>query len=108
MACCDVLWLFLLFLPTVSGVCTSCFGDEPTCAGDASTCPWRTVVASNVAAVAGATGALIALEKVLPNKFVRLFSRSVLHTLSTIVLPSPRLGLLLTLMARLAIKYFLL
>ena len=91
MARCDVLWLFLLFLPTVSGVCTSCFGDEPTCAGDASTCPWRTVVASNVAAVAGATGALIALEKVLPNKFVRLFSRSVLHTLSTIA-AKPKAG----------------
>ena len=86
MASCDVLWLFLFltFLPTASGVCTSCFGDEPTCAGDAKACPWQTVVASNVAAVAGATGALIALEKVLPNKFVRLFSRSVLHTLSTI------------------------
>ena len=84
MACSDVLWLFLLFLPTASGVCTSCFGDEPTCGGDAATCPWQTVVASNIAAVAGATGALIALEKVLPNKFVRLFSRSVLHTLSTI------------------------
>ena len=107
MASCDVLWLFLFltFLPTASGVCTSCFGDEPSCAGDADTCPWQTVLASNVAAVAGASGALIALEKVLPNKFVRLFSRSVLHTLST-MLPDLRLGLHLILMGRLVTKSF--
>ena len=42
-----VLWLLFLFVPTVNGVCNSCFGASPGCAGTSQNCPWVTVFAKN-------------------------------------------------------------
>ena len=83
----NMLWLFyfLFMLPGVDAVCRSCFGDAPDCNGDTTQCPWIRDVAANAVAVTAAAGGIITLEKVLPNKFVRLFTRPVLKTLSLVV-----------------------
>ena len=83
----DMLWLyFLLFmLPGADCACQSCFGDAPDCPGTTANCPWVKDVANNVIAVTAAAGGVITLEKILPNKFVRLFTRPVLKTLSLVV-----------------------
>ena len=60
-------------IPGVRGVCQSCFGDAPDCSGSTASCPWVKDVANNVIAVTAAAGGVITLEKILPNKFVRLF-----------------------------------
>ena len=83
----NMLWLyyFLFMLPGVDAVCTSCFGDAPDCSGETAECPWVKDVAANAVAVTAAAGGIITLEKVLPNKFVRLFTRPVLQILSLVV-----------------------
>ena len=81
----SVLLLFLCGCTGVSAVCTSCFGSASGCTGDPATCPWATAVAGNVAAVAAAgAAAKVALDKILPPKYVRLFSRKVLQALTMI------------------------
>ena len=78
--CSDMLWLLMLFaISPCDAVCTVCFGNNDSCGGDAATCPWGTVVGSNVAAVTGAVGAAITLEKLLPTKYLRLFTKPVLN-----------------------------
>ena len=85
--CFDMLWLILFWnFGVCEAVCTSCYGEATSfgCKGDKSTCPWFVTLAENAASVAAATGGIIALEKLLPVRFVRLFSKPVLHTLSII------------------------
>ena len=75
----NMLWLFyfLFMIPGVDAViCRSCFGDAPDCSGETAQCPWVKDVAANAVAVTAAAGGIITLEKVLPNKFVRLFTGS--------------------------------
>lgn len=81
-----ILWLILFSLFDMGeAVCPMCFGQALGCsATDAANCPWTTGVAANVAAVAGAVGAAITLDKLLPPRYLRLFSRPVLQTLAII------------------------
>ena len=84
----DMLWLWLsiLFLIISPGaaVCESCWGDASGCQGVTDQCPWIVVLAGNVAAVTSASGTVITLEKILPAKYIRLFSRQVLQVLTSI------------------------
>jgi hypothetical protein len=81
-----ILWLILFSLLDMGeAVCPMCFGQAMGCSStDAANCPWATGVAANVAAVAGAIGAAITLDKLLPPRYLRLFSRPVLQTLAII------------------------
>ena len=81
-----ILWcvLFSLF-SNVEAVCPMCYGNAIGCsASSADACPWSTGVASNVAAVAAAVGAVITLDALLPARYLRLFTRPVLQTLAII------------------------
>ena len=80
-----VLWLFLTYFACpITAVCTFCFGDGQGCKGDSSTCPWNVGAAANVAAVGAGGAALITLEQLLPPRYLRLFTRTVLQTLGVI------------------------
>ena len=84
---CGMLWLLFLFftLPTIDATCQVCFGGGVGCPDTgAANCPWTTGVAANVAAVAAAAGAAIKLDSILPARYLRLFTRSVLQTLAII------------------------
>ena len=72
--------LFFAFVPTVSAVCTSCYGAAAGCTGDRTTCPWVTVVAANAAAIG--TGAALVVTGLLSTKVIRLFPKSVLEAIS--------------------------
>jgi len=77
-------WLCLAYLvPVCHGVCTSCWGKCEGCTGTTASCPWITGVAANVAVVAGGTGTL-ALSKLLPVRYLRLFTSGVIRTLVSI------------------------
>ena len=87
-----MLWLLLfILLKPVSSVCTFCFGDAQGCSGDATTCPWATGIAANVAAVAAGGAVVIILENLLPARYLRSFTRTVLQTLS-IISSRPKAG----------------
>ena len=77
-----VLWLIVLNVPFAYGVCQNCFGAAQGCGGTTTACPWVTTVATNVAAMAAATGGAIKILNVLPHKILRLFPKSVLDILS--------------------------
>ena len=79
-----VLWLLVLHFPFAYGVCQNCFGAAQGCSGTTATCPWVTTVATNVAAMAAATGGAISVLNVLPHKILRLFPKSILDVLSRV------------------------
>ena len=76
-----VLLLMLASLPFGSAVCDQCYGFLSGCGGSRESCPWTTVVASNVAAMAAGTGALMKLSEVLPNYWERFFPSSALKAI---------------------------
>ena len=81
-----MLWLtFFVFLITpVTSVCNVCFGDAQGCSGASDHCPWKIGMAENVAAIAGAVASVIKLDKLLPPRYLRVFTRPVLQTLGII------------------------
>ena len=79
-----VLWLIILNVPFAYGVCQNCFGAAQGCVGTTTDCPWVMAVATNVTAMAAATGGAIKVLNVLPHKLLRLFPKSVLDILSRI------------------------
>lgn len=79
-----VLWLIVLNVPFAHGVCQNCFGAAQGCSGVSANCPWVSTVATNVAAMAAATGGAISVLNVLPHKILRLFPKSVLDVLSSV------------------------
>ena len=80
-----LLLFFLAMLPSVSAVCTVCYGHADGCTGDSTACPWVTGVAANVAMVSAAAGGILKIQKLLPAKFVRLFPRSALEAFSSLL-----------------------
>ena len=85
------LFCVLLLIPPVCGVCQTCFGQGASdgCGGSTSTCPWNTGISDNaavVAAIVAGTAAtkVISIGKLLPQRFRKLFPRSVLDLISTI------------------------
>lgn len=78
-----VLWLILLTLTGVSGVCTSCWGADSDCPGNRANCPWITGVVANTAALAAGGAATLTVGRMLPTKVARLFPRAVLDILLT-------------------------
>ena len=87
-----VLLLLLFFLPIVTPVCTTCYGLGEGCPGDGSSCPWLEGIAANVTAIAAGAGATLSVAKLLPPKFVRLFPRSVLEGISSLIVRSRQGG----------------
>lgn len=90
LSCADpfsALWLLVFFslLSPAFAVCSICFGSAAGCGGDGTSCPWVTGVAANVAAVAAATGGVLKVASLLPPKFLRLFPRAALESLSGLV-----------------------
>ena len=84
-----VLWLIVLYVPGVHGVCTVCFGQGQGCGGNSATCVWLTGVAANVAAIGAAAGGAISVLALLPHKVVRLFPKSVLDIVASIAARDP-------------------
>ena len=78
--------LLLSFIEFAGAVCTHCYGSADGCPGSGyENCPWYTTVATNAAAmVSTAAVSKVLVDKILPPRFVRIFSRQVLQTLSTI------------------------
>ena len=65
--------------------CLSCYDDPNNgAAHDTAACPWTTGVASNVAALATAGTALV-VATLLPLRILRVFPRTVLHTLKSLI-----------------------
>lgn len=89
-SCSRMLLLLFFGVSPASCVCSFCFGNANGCSGaDPNTCPWKVGLAANVAAVS--TGAVIALDTLLPPKYLRLFTRPVLQVLG-IIISKPRPG----------------
>jgi hypothetical protein len=81
----SMLLLLFFMLPLADATCQVCFGGAEGCTDKgAATCPWTTGVAANVAAVVAAVGTAIKLDSLLPARYLRLFTRSVLQTLAII------------------------
>ena len=81
----SMLLLLFLLLPLADATCQVCFGGAVGCADQgAAACPWTTGIAANVAAVVAAVGTAIKLDSLLPARYLRLFTRSVLQTLAII------------------------
>ena len=81
----SMLLLLFLSLPLANATCQVCFGGAVGCKDEgAATCPWTTGIAANVAAVVAAVGTAIKLDSLLPARYLRLFTRSVLQTLAII------------------------
>ena len=81
----------LLLVPPAMGVCQICFGQGATdgCGGSSNTCPWTTGISDNAAVVTAivagvVTKKVISIGKLLPQRFRKLFPRSVLDLISTI------------------------
>ena len=81
----SVLLLFS-FIEFAGAVCTHCYGSADGCPGTGYVnCPWYTTVATNAAAmVSTAAVTKVLVDKILPPRFVRIFTRQVLQTLSMI------------------------
>ena len=78
--------LLLSFIDFAGAVCTHCYGSAAGCPGTGFVnCPWYTTVATNAAAmVSAAAVSKVLVDKILPPRFVRIFTRQVLQTLSMI------------------------
>ena len=94
----SILFSVLLLIPPAMGVCQFCFGEASVlgCTGDMSTCPWKVGISKNAATVSAivggtATTAIIAIGKLLPQRFRKLFPRGVLDVITTI-LSKPKNG----------------
>ena len=78
--------VLLAFFPLAQAVCQFCFGEATTfgCTGDVATCPWNVGVSTNAtttaAIIAGTvTSSVLAISKLLPNRFRKLFPRGVMN-----------------------------
>ena len=104
LVCCYCTMLSILFcvlfafIPLVGAVCQFCFGEATPfgCTGDVGTCPWNIGVTENAtttaAIIAGtATTTALAISKLLPIRFRKLFPRNVMTQLGNI-LGRPRNG----------------
>ena len=78
-----VLFMVLLFLPLVSGVCRHCHGDIPHCGGGDGddNCISFTGTATNAAVLLSTTAASLNVVKLLPSYLLRIFTRRVLDGL---------------------------
>ena len=76
-----MLGILFYLVNVVYGVCYQCHGKATAegCTGDAATCPWVTGVSSNTAVIAGtSTAVTLVLSKLLPVRWLRLFTPDVL------------------------------
>ena len=80
--------LLMIFVPVVQSVCNVCYGHAEGCGGQANACPWNVQVAQNVAVLAAGTGAALSLTTLLPTKVLRIFSKTVLDSISALVIRS--------------------
>lgn len=78
--------VLLAFIPLTQAVCQFCFGEATAfgCTGNVATCPWNVGVSNNAtttaAIIAGtATTSVLAVSKLLPNRFRKLFTRGVMN-----------------------------
>ena len=83
-----MLGLLFYFVNVVYGVCQQCYGKATGegCTGDAATCPWVTGLSANTAVIAGTTGAAatLVLSKILPVRWLRLFTPDALKCIVNI------------------------
>ena len=89
------LWMLISFnLPLGQSVCLSCAGNDPNCPGD-NTCILARALISNVAVIAGATGAATTLtmgdagKHILPLSWLQILKPSVLNTLQALSKRAP-------------------
>jgi len=81
----SVLWLVTSLDVAWSVRCFSCYDDPSNgAAHDTPDCPWTTGIAHNVAAI-GAVGSALAVASLLPLRILRVFPKSVLHTLKSLI-----------------------
>ena len=79
----SVLWLVIGLKISSAVRCLSCYDDPNNgAAHDTADCPWNTGVANNVAALATA-GTALAVSTLLPLRILRVFPKTVLHTLKS-------------------------
>ena len=81
----SVLWLVIGLKISSAVRCLSCYDDPNNgAAHDTADCPWNTGVANNVAALATA-GTALAVSTLLPLRILRVFPKTVLHTLKSLI-----------------------
>eukprot|EP00966_Prymnesium_polylepis_P046832 1085302-Prymnesium_polylepis.1 len=82
----SVLLLVFNLLPGIFAArCLNCYDDPSNgAAHDTDNCPWITVVATNVGALAAASAVTLTVTHVLPTRLIRLFPKAVLGTLKAI------------------------
>ena len=85
------LFCVLLLIPPAMGVCQVCFGEAACvgCTGDMTTCPWVKGISDNAKVVTAiltgtVTTSVISIGKLLPQRFRKLFPRTVLDLIATI------------------------
>ena len=82
-----MLGILFYLVNVVYGVCYQCHGKATAegCTGDAATCPWVTGVSANTAVIAGTgTAVTLVLSKLLPVRWLRLFTPDVLKCIVNI------------------------
>ena len=79
----SLLFMVVLFLPVVAGVCRHCHGDIPHCGGGDSDdgCISFTGTATNAAVLLSTTATSLNVVKLLPAYLLRIFTRRVLDGL---------------------------
>ena len=91
---CTMLTFFfcvLLLIPPAIGVCQVCFGEAACvgCTGDMASCPWVKGISDNASVVTAivtgtVTTSVLSIGKLLPQRFRKLFPRSILDLIATI------------------------
>lgn len=84
------IFLTVIMIPvSIAAPCSVCFGQAVGCSNvnnnDPNTCPWRTQMADNAAAVSAAVGGAIVVTALLTPELLRLFSPTILDTLAMVV-----------------------